>query len=94
MAAGGREALLHMLLNRSLEGRDICRVPQTEALAAQKTLSRRGVDRLVEIIAHDGTLPCAHPIYADVAVTPVKARTRASMPAPRQWPQTSNSPAQ
>ena len=69
MENGGREALLHLLLNRDLAGFNIRAVPQTAALARQKQHSRRGVDRLIEIIAHDGRLPSAHETYPNIAVT-------------------------
>src|SRR5262252_2333905 len=64
LRAGGREAL-----HRDLTGVDIRNVPQTEALARQKAFARRGVDRLVEIIATDGAIPCAHYQYPTIAVT-------------------------
>jgi hypothetical protein len=57
------------LSTRNLASVDIRRAPQTEALAQQKTLSRRGVDRLVEIVALDGALPCAHELCSDIAIT-------------------------
>ena len=44
-------------------------MPRTAALADQKTRSRRGVDRLVEIIAHGGTVPSADPTYSNIAIT-------------------------
>ena len=69
MDNGGREALLYELLNRDLSDFSVQTVPQTQALAEQKQHSRRGVDRLVETIAHDGILPAAHAIHPDVAVT-------------------------
>jgi Family of unknown function (DUF5906) len=69
MENGGREALLHLLLSRDLKDFNVRRVPQTEALAEQKTHSRRGVDRLVEIVCHNGHLPWVHDFLPDVAVT-------------------------
>jgi hypothetical protein len=69
MDNGGREALLYYLLHRDLSGFNVRIVPQTKALAEQKTHSRRGVDRLIEIVCHDGTLPSAHVIHSDVAIT-------------------------
>jgi hypothetical protein len=69
MENGGRQALLHVLLNRDLTNFNVRLVPQTEALAEQKTHSRRGVDRLVEILCHNGYLPWARDLYPDVAVT-------------------------
>ena len=44
-------------------------MPQTEGLAQQKAHSRRGVDRLVEIIAHNGIIPAADTAYANTAIT-------------------------
>src|SRR5262249_8360490 len=69
MDNGGREGLLHHLLNRNLADFNVRLVPQTRALAEQKAHSRRGVDRLVEIIAHEGILPSVHHRFADVAIT-------------------------
>jgi Family of unknown function (DUF5906) len=66
---GGREALLHRLQHRDLSGFDIRAIPQTQALADQKAHSRRGIDRLIEIVAHDGIVPCGHHVYSDVALT-------------------------
>src|SRR5512143_1072976 len=68
MDEGGREALLHYLLNRDLADFNVRLVPQTRALAEQKAHSRRGVERLVETIAHNGMLPWAHPNYPDIAI--------------------------
>lgn len=47
MAAGGREALLHMLLNRDISGYDVRTAPKTEALAYQKSLSLDSVGKWV-----------------------------------------------
>jgi Family of unknown function (DUF5906) len=69
MDNGGRAALLHHLLHRDLSGFDVRYVPQTEALAEQKAHSRRGLDRLVEMIAHGGVVPNVHTLHANVAVT-------------------------
>ena len=69
MNDGGREALLHHLLNRDLAKFDVRHVPQTQALAEQKRHSRRGVDQLIEIIANDGIVPRAHDDFANVAIT-------------------------
>jgi hypothetical protein len=69
MDNGGREALLHYLLSRDLMGFNIRLVPQTKALAEQKTHSRRGVDRLIELICHEGVIPFAHETYSDIAIT-------------------------
>jgi Family of unknown function (DUF5906) len=69
MENGGRAALLDYLLKRDLSGFDVRHMPQTEALAEQKAHSRRGIDRLVEIIANAGVLPNVHTLHPDVAVT-------------------------
>src|SRR5262245_27194273 len=69
MDNGGRSALLHYLLNLDISRFDVRTVPQTAALADQKTRSRRGVDRLIEMVAQGGTLPSADPTYPNVAIT-------------------------
>ena len=69
MDSGGREALLEHLLNRDLSSFNVRNVPQTDALADQKAHSRRGVDRLIEVVAHGGILPAAHGSHPNVAVT-------------------------
>jgi Mesyanzhinovviridae DNA primase len=69
MDNGGREALLDFLLKRDLSNFNVRLVPQTKALAEQKQHTRRGVDRLVEIIARDGRLPAARPGFPDMAIT-------------------------
>jgi hypothetical protein len=69
MDEGGREALLYHLLDRDLSSFNLRDVPQTDALADQKAHTRRGVDRVVEVIAHSGILPAAHGQHANVAVT-------------------------
>ena len=69
MRNGGRSALLHFLQTVEVLDFNVRNVPVTAALADQKTRSRRGVDRLVEMLAHDGRLPSTHIAYFDVAVT-------------------------
>jgi hypothetical protein len=69
MDNGGRAALLHYLLRFDISNFDVRLVPQTVALADQKTRSRRGVDRLVEIVAHSGILPSMDSTYSNVAIT-------------------------
>ena len=69
MDAGGREALLHHLLKRDLSKFNVREVPQTDGLADQKAHSRRGVDRLVELVAHSGILPAADLDHPHVAIT-------------------------
>jgi Primase C terminal 2 (PriCT-2)/Family of unknown function (DUF5906)/RepB DNA-primase from phage plasmid len=81
MDNGGREALLHLLLDRDLTNFNVREVPLTEALAEQKAYSRRGVDRLIEVIAHDGCLPAQHIVYLDVAVTSGEEKGEGFYPA-------------
>ena len=69
MDNGGRGALLKYLLELDVSRFDVRAVPQTAALADQKTRSRRGIDRLVEMIAHSGTLPAADIAHPAVAIT-------------------------
>jgi hypothetical protein len=69
MKAGGLEALLYELLNRDLSNFDIRKVPHTQALAQQKQFSRRGVDQLIENLAHNGVLPNAHEKNPSIAIT-------------------------
>jgi hypothetical protein len=69
MDNGGREALLYELLNRDLSSFNVRDVPQTDALADQKAHTRRGVDRLVEMVANSGMLPAVHFAYPNIAVT-------------------------
>jgi hypothetical protein len=66
---GGREALLDLLMRRDLSKFNIRSVPLTSALAKQKAYSRRGIDRLIEFIAHEGILPSVHHRCRDVALT-------------------------
>lgn len=69
MERGGRAALLHYLLNLDLSDFDIRLVPQTAALDDQKAHSRRGVDRLIEMVAHSGILPSADTTRPHIAIT-------------------------
>jgi hypothetical protein len=73
MDNGGRAALLHCLLTLDIGDFNVRAVPQTAALADQKTRSRRGIDRLIEIIAHDGVLPAVGP-YPNVTITTGEAK--------------------
>ena len=81
---GGREALLHYLLQRDLTNFNIRVVPQTQALADQKARSRRGVDLLVELLASDGMLPNAHSAYPDVTITSVDEKGDGFWPSARK----------
>jgi hypothetical protein len=69
MENGGQEALLWQLLNRDISTFEVRSVPHTAALAQQKQFSRRGVDQLIEILAHEGELPNAHEKNPRIAVT-------------------------
>ena len=67
---GGLATMLYDLKTVDLKGwHPRNDVPQTAGLQKQKALSRRGVDRLVEIIATDGVIPCAHEAYLNTAMT-------------------------
>lgn len=69
MDAGGLGAFLQFLMAIDLSNFDVRKVPQTAALDEQKRLTRRGIDALVETVAHDGLLPFAHHNTPDVAIT-------------------------
>ena len=69
METGGLQGLLHLLVSRDLSGFNVRQVPQTDALAEQKAYSRRGIDRLVEKIAHEGMVPCADATMPNTAIT-------------------------
>jgi hypothetical protein len=56
-------------------------VPQTAALADQKLHSRRGIDRLVEIIAHDANVPAAETNDPAIAITSGEDRGEGFYPA-------------
>jgi hypothetical protein len=69
MDNGGREALLHTLLNMDITGFRVWDVPQTAALMDQKQRSRHGVDALVEHMVTEGQLLEAHDLHPDIAVS-------------------------
>jgi hypothetical protein len=69
MENGGQAALLWLLLNRDISTFEVRSVPHTAALAQQKQFSRRGVDQLIEILAHEGELSNAHEKNPRIAVT-------------------------
>jgi hypothetical protein len=69
MDKDGRPALLDLLQKRDLSDFDVRKVPQTDALADQKAYSRRGIDSLVEHIAHNGLLLSALGGQPHIAVT-------------------------
>jgi hypothetical protein len=78
MKSGGQEALLHFLLHEvTLDDFNLRSVPQTSALADQKTRTRKGVDRLIEHLAHRGILPNAEVVdHPNIAVTSGEDRGR------------------
>src|SRR5262249_41511460 len=83
MDSGGREALLDLLMQRDLSQFNIRSVPLTSALATQKAYSRRGTDRLVEILAHDGILPCADASDPSITITTGEDKGEGFYPAAR-----------
>ena len=82
MDNGGREALLYELLNRDLSSFNVRDVPQTDALADQKAHTRRGVDRLVEMVAHSGMLPAVHAPIPTSRSPPVRRTATGFTPRP------------
>jgi uncharacterized protein DUF5906 len=84
MDNGGREALLDLLMRRDLSKFNIRSVPLTLALANQKAYSRRGIDRLIEILAHDGILPCADASDASITITTGEEKGEGFYPAARK----------
>src|SRR5215204_2312773 len=57
LESGGREALLHLLLNRDLSGFNVRRFPQTEALREQKLLSLETHEEEWIQVLRDGVTP-------------------------------------
>ncbi len=84
MENGGCAALLYDLSIRDLSDFNLRKVPQTDALADQKTRSRRGVDRLIEIIARQGVLPAAHLYKLHIAITSGEEDGNGFYPAARR----------
>jgi Mesyanzhinovviridae DNA primase len=84
MDNGGREALLDSLMQRDLSKFNVRSVPLTSALASQKAYSRRGIDRLVEILAHDGILPCADASDPSITITTGEDKGEGFYPAARK----------
>jgi Family of unknown function (DUF5906) len=69
LKAGGYENLLYFLLNYDLATFNIKEMPQTEGLAEQKSLSRTGVESLIEHICDEGRLPCQRSYHPDCVDT-------------------------
>jgi hypothetical protein len=70
LRSGGHQALLHHLLyDIDLTEFDVRKVPKTVALQEQAAHSRKGIDALVETIAHQAWLPHQHARYPNVAST-------------------------
>ncbi|GMV27828.1 MAG: hypothetical protein AMXMBFR58_38590 [Phycisphaerae bacterium] len=56
--AGGREALLHLLLTRDLSGFNVRKVPKTDALREQQAHSLRGAEAAWFECLTSGEIPC------------------------------------
>jgi len=70
LSNGGYEALLYYLLYEvDLTGFDVRKVPKTAALEEQAGHSRKGIDALIESIAHTAWLPHQHHLYPNCAST-------------------------
>ncbi len=70
LSHGGYEALLyHLLYDVDLAGFDVRKVPKTAALQEQAAYSRRGIDALIETVAHTAWLPHQHHLHPNVAST-------------------------
>jgi hypothetical protein len=83
MDNGGREALLDLLMRRDLSKFNVRAVPLTTALATQKAYTRRGIDRLVENLAHEGTLPWTDASDPAVTITSGEDKGEGFYPAAR-----------
>jgi hypothetical protein len=66
---GGLSNLLWFLQNYDLSTFNVRNVPKTAALDEQKSMTRSGIDAVVEQLAMDGQLPCMHHKRPDVACT-------------------------
>jgi hypothetical protein len=64
---------------------NVQKMPQTDALADQKAFSRRGVDREIEKIAHEGILPVAHALYPNIVITSGEATGDGFYPKARAY---------
>jgi hypothetical protein len=69
LVSGGSSNLMYFLQHMDVGDFNIRNVPKTAALLEQKSLTRGGVDALVESLAQDGQLPHCHIKYPNVAVT-------------------------
>jgi hypothetical protein len=84
MTNGGSAALMHMLLHRDLGDFNVRAIPQTDALAEQKAHSRRGVDLVIEHLAHEGILPCSDASDSAVTITTGEEKDEGFYPAARK----------
>ena len=66
---GGLSNLLWFLLNYDLTGFNIRNVPKTAALEEQKSMTRSGIDAMIEHFAHEGQLPCTHHRRPNIVIT-------------------------
>ena len=67
---GGHSALLyHLLHDVDLSDFDAREVPKTASFAEQAALNRDSVDGLVELVCHNGRVPCEHPEWPGYTVT-------------------------
>ena len=70
LKSGGYQALLYHLLHEvDLAGFDVRKVPKTAALQEQAAHSRKGIDALIETVAHNAWLPHQHARHPHVAST-------------------------
>lgn len=60
MEGEGPSALLAYLQSLDLTGFNVRNIPKTDALEEQKSLSRHGIDAVIEELCHTGMLPCQH----------------------------------
>lgn len=67
--AGGYEALMAFLMARDISAFQIRNVPKTAALMEQKSMTRAGIDALIENLATSGQLPCSRLRHPDVTIT-------------------------
>jgi len=87
--SSGREALLHLLLNRDLSGFNVRRYPQTQALREQKLLSLELHEELWIEVLKDGVTPDAdfwkpEPEYVSVQGVLEKLERRRALPSNRR----------
>jgi hypothetical protein len=67
--ASGLSNLLYFLQNINLSDFNIRNVPKTAALEEQKSMTRSGIDAMIEHFAQEGQLPWAHSRRPNIVVT-------------------------